>query len=315
MSTSIRRCLIFIFIVVCSDSGAACSADSALVFMSDTQSPMWIEAIAVSRNKNEEATAMLFTHILNDSLVGMVALLGDVTERSSSEKVWGRIDSILVRFQSKGIPIVATMGNHDYLVRASKGEQQFIKRFPSYKRTGYCVRFKSLAIVLLNSNYSILSAEERTFQKQWYEQVLDSLQSDSTVAAVLVGCHHPPYTNNTVVGPSKEVERDFVPAFLAHSKCKVFLSGHSHAFEHFREGGKDFIVLGGGGGLQHTLLLGKKQLWYDHFPHQTEKRMFHYVRCTVQECDLLFTVFMVKSDFSAIETVATFSVSLRNAHN
>ncbi len=30
--------------------------------------------------------------------------------------------------------------------------------------------------------------------------------------------------------------------------CKVFLSGHAHAFEHFQGHGIDFLVIGGGGG-------------------------------------------------------------------
>lgn len=295
-----RRSLAAFFLLIWYN-GVVHAQEPALAFLSDTQSPMWIEALAVNRNRNEEATAILVQHILQDTAIGMVVLLGDVTERSSSEKAWTRIDTFLHRFQERQRSVIATMGNHDYFLRASKGEANFKKRFPMYQRTGYCVRFHSLAIVLLNSNFSNLTDEEQKIQRQWYETTLDSLEADSTVSAVIVGCHHAPYTNNTVISPSKEVEKHFVPAFLRHSKCKAFMSGHSHAFEHFREGGKDFIVLGGGGGLQHALSVGKKQRWKDYFPQQTEKRMFHYIRCNLQSHVLTLTLMMLREDFSTIE--------------
>jgi hypothetical protein len=37
----------------------------------------------------------------------------------------------------------------------------------------------------------------------------------------------------------------------------LFLSGHCHGFEHYKIGGKDFMVIGGGGGLHQPLKQGE----------------------------------------------------------
>ena len=74
------------------------------------------------------------------------------------------------------------------------------------------------------------------------QATLDSLERDSSIISVFVGCHHPPFTNNTIVGGSADVRNQYVPPFLHHAKCKLFLSGHANAFEHFQKSGKDFVV-------------------------------------------------------------------------
>jgi hypothetical protein len=88
----------------------------------------------------------------------------------------------------------------------------------------------------------------------------------------------------------------------------LFLSGHAHACEHFRKSNKDFLVLGGGGGAQHTLLLGDKQREKDLFPQQTEKRMFHYIRCEIAKDGLKIIVMMIKDDFSGIYPAYEFTI-------
>jgi hypothetical protein len=110
------------------------------------------------------------------------------------------------------------------------------------------------------------------------------------------------------VSPSKEVRDSFVPLCLRYPKCRFFLSGHSHAFEHFREGGKDFLVIDGGGGQQQPLLTGADRRWEDLFPRKTERRMFHYLRCRITGPGLELTVRMVRSDFSGFEAAYTLSI-------
>jgi hypothetical protein len=109
------------------------------------------------------------------------------------------------------------------------------------------------------------------------------------------------------VSPSRAVRETFVPLYLRHPKCVLFLSGHCHAFEHFRQGGKDFLVLGGGGGLQQPLLTGSDVRWEDHFPQKTALRMFHYLKCLITEKGIEVTVRMVREDFLGFEDFYTLS--------
>jgi len=278
-------------------------------FISDTQSPMWLESLLVARNQNERGTRILLGSILGDSSLSAVLHFGDVTESSAKEEAWLPIDSFLVRAKKRNLPVYAAIGNHDYFFSAKKGEENFRKRFPEYRRTGYMVKIGDVAFVLLNSNFGRLADSEVVRQQTWYAAVLDSLEADSSVVTVIVGCHHPPFTNNSFFSGSEEVRREFVPPYLNHKKAKLFLSGHTHAFEHFKIENKDFLVLGGGGGLQHTLYLGKEQKEHDLFPDQTKKRMFHYIRCSADQDSLRLSVMMVKKDFSGIASVYRFSIA------
>ncbi len=302
--------LLLLFFVLLLDCAFLQAQNSVhLAFISDTQKPMWFEAVVVPRNNNEKATELLFRHIASDTVLTAVIHLGDVTESSSREKSWKRIDSLLNLLYEMNIDVFAMMGNHDYLYKASEGEKNFKKRFPAFQKKGFTLSFGTLAVIMLNSNFSNLLDNEKKHQQRWYLSVLDSLDRDTSVTAVIVGCHHSPFSNNTIVGYSTSVQEAFVLPFLKSNKARVFVSGHSHAFEHFRIEGKDFLVLGGGGGLQHTLLIDDKQCWEDLFPNKTKKRMFHYVRLTATADELNFVVLMVKKDFSGVEPVYEIKIS------
>ncbi|MGE5842123.1 MAG: metallophosphoesterase family protein, partial [Deltaproteobacteria bacterium] len=153
-------------------------------------------------------------------------------------------------------------------------------------------------VVLLNSNFNALSEEERGKQLSWYQETLQALDRDGTVGLVVVACHYPPYTNSTIVSPSVEVQKLFVSPFLESAKARIFFSGHAHAAEHFRIDGKDFLVIGGGGGLQHPLLSDSESRWPDLFPQKTQKRMFHYVEGILTGRSATLKVRMLKENFS-----------------
>src|SRR5512133_2970555 len=97
-------------------------------------------------------------------------------------------------------------------------------------------------------------------------------------------------------------------SWIPRSKCSLFITGHSHAFEHFRQGGKDFIVTGGGGGLLHPLGRGENMRWKDLFPWNSERRMFHYVLCEQYGNALRVMVKMIKPDFRTFATVYRFAI-------
>ena len=281
--------------------------DSLVSFVSDSQSPIFIETLRLPSNNNDRAREMIYTQLLADRPNGIFHL-GDMIAFGFYESTWRSTDGFLSRASAMHIPVFPTLGNHELMIFPSYGAEEFYDRFPWYRKTGYAVHVGKLRVVLLNSNFGQLTGEERKGQLSWLDCTLSACESDTNVGAVIVCCHHSPYTNSTIVAPSKEVQDSFVPLYLRYPKCRLFLSGHSHAFEHFREGGKDFLVIGGGGGLQQPLLTGTDRRWEDLFPRKTETRMFHYLQCRITGLGLELTVRMVRRDFSGFEDAYTLSL-------
>jgi hypothetical protein len=282
------------------------TGDSLVSFVSDSQSPIFFETLWISSNNNDKAREMIYSQILADRPNG-VFHLGDMISIGFYQATWRSTDAFLDRARDTHIPVFATLGNHEVMLFPSYGVEQFYERFPWYRKTGYAVRAGKLTVVLLNSNFNRLSDQEQMSQRGWLDSTLTACEYDTTVGAVIVACHHPPFTNSTIVSPSKEVRESFVPLYLRYAKCVLFLSGHCHAVEHFRQDGKDFLVIGGGGGLQQPLLTGNDVRWEDHFPLKTEKRMFHYVQCRITGQVLEVKIRMVKRDFSGFEDAYTLS--------
>jgi 3',5'-cyclic AMP phosphodiesterase CpdA len=290
---------------------AVCPAQSAspqegdtfrLCFVSDTQEPMTFERIVLSYNDNAKARELIFHEIL-DLRPDAVVHLGDEIALGTSSSDWKEIDQFVGALRKQGTAFCPIPGNHEYLLTSARGMRNFTSRYPDASLIGYTKQFGKIAVVLVNSNFSELMRTEQEEQLSWYQQTLAHLEIDTTVAFVIVGCHHPPFTNSRIVGVSDEIRQSYLPDFYKSDKCKLFVSGHSHAFEHFREHGKDFFVLGGGGGLQHPLTLGASAEYKDVFSDTLQKRMFHFVSMTAVGDTLEVGVRMLKADFSGFETL------------
>jgi Icc-related predicted phosphoesterase len=298
----------------CGQSTAAQCPDSSgnrVVFISDTQKPMWFEKIFVKTHRNEEATGILLRSIQNDTTVRKVFFLGDIVSIGSINRNWRKIDTFLVHLRSRNVDTYAAAGNHDYLFSSVDGEANIKKRFPAFVRTGYCVRDGKLAVILLNSNFSELSHSEKKQQQEWYTNELRTLDSDTSVDLVIVCCHHPPYSNSSIVGFSKKVREKFVPPFRNSAKGRVFISGHAHTFQHFADSLKHFLVIGGGGGLLHTLKKTKPGDPQDLVDWKTKYRMFHYVVGSYVPGGFLLTVMMLTEDLQGPRPVYKIFIPLK----
>jgi hypothetical protein len=86
-----------------------------------------------------------------------------------------------------------------------KGESNFQRRFPDNVNTGFVSVADSIAVVLLNSNFKKLSVPEIDKQERWYISTLDSLNRDTSIKAIIVSCHHAPYTNIAGVGLNSDL--------------------------------------------------------------------------------------------------------------
>lgn len=289
--------LLIFFCFSAAKSQQTTTADSTLlVFASDTQKPMWIETLWLKSNHNKEATEKIFGEVAQRRPKALF-LLGDVVNLGYSNRQWKAMGGYLKNLRSKGVTVCAALGNHEVMGRAKKGEEKFQTFFPDHVRTGFVKVVDSVAVVLLNSNFGKMGPADDAIQLNWYQQTLHHLDADSSIHFIITGCHHSPFTNSKIVGCSKEVEQKFVEPFLRSQKSQLFLSGHSHNFEHFKKSGKDFLVIGGGGGLHQPLK--KDQSLHD---LATEyKPAFHYLTVKRTTGQLEVKSFQLKDDFSAFE--------------
>ncbi len=290
--------LLFLLTIAFSKLQAQAVSDSTeLCFASDTQKPMWVETLFLKKDHNQEATKKLFTAVA-DRKPAAFFIMGDVVNLGYSNHQWKPMDSYLKDLRSKNISVYAALGNHEVMGQAKKGEHKFQQRFPEHVATGYVEVKDSVAVILLNSNFSCLTEAENKTQLDWYRATLQQLDTDPSIQFIISGCHHSPYTNSKIVGANKDVQQKFVPLFLASKKSRLFISGHSHNFEHYQMGGKDFLVIGGGGGLHQPLRTGPGAM-PDLAPDY--KPQFHYLSVKRFGDKLNVCSIELKKDFSCFE--------------
>jgi hypothetical protein len=274
-----------------------------IAFTSDTQEPMWVEKLLLKSNHNQKATEMIFKDV-NVLRPSALFILGDVVSLGYRTKKWTTIDKYIKQCTLDSIPVYATLGNHEVMFNARRGTKNFQTRFPMYKPAGYTEVTDSVAVVLLNSNFSKMTVGEILAQDNWYSSTIKKLDHDAAIKFIIVGCHHSPFTNSKIVKPSMEVRQNFVPVFINSKKCVLFLSGHSHNFERFNMQGKYFLVIGGGGGLHQPLYTNSVT------PDLSAgyKPMFHYLEVIRSNDSLQLVSRKLKPDFSGFTDGLVFTV-------
>ncbi|HZX59381.1 MAG TPA: metallophosphoesterase [Mucilaginibacter sp.] len=297
-----RFVCVFIFsLFVC--KALAQEKKPVIAFASDTQQPMPGETIIRKANHNQKATEMIFKDVDKIHPSGFF-ILGDLVSFGYKNKTWAAVDTYIRQCTKDSIPVYATLGNHEVMLNTKKGTENFRSRFPMYNPVGYMEIVDSVAVILLNSNFSKMTTAEILAQDNWYSHTVKKLDNDPAVRFIIVGCHHPPYTNSKVVKPSIDVRQNFVLVFINSKKCILFLSGHSHNFERFNMQGKCFLVIGGGGGLHQPLKT--KEVTKDIAAGY--KPMFHYLLIRRFQDSLQIVSKRLKSDFSGFDNGLAFSV-------
>ena len=275
-----------------------------ILFLSDTQAPMWVEKLVLRTHNNTKATQAIFDEIIRLK-PAVLYWLGDIVSLGYRKNKWRIIDQFLTSCTTVSTAVYAIMGNHDVMGRPRKGERNFQQRFPEHSPTGYLKVTDGIGVVMLNSNFSTLSVENLVKQQTWYEQTLADLDADPAVQVVIVTCHHAPYSNSKLVGSSKLVQQRFVPCYVKSQKARLFITGHSHAFERYEFDGKTFLVIGGGGGLRQPLNMSPSRL-----PDlaTSYKPMFHYLSVRREGNGLSLTSHCLKSNFSGFDIGYQFAI-------
>ena len=268
--------LVFLLINISSGLSQVAPDQYRIFIISDFQAPMLAEKIFSNPYRNEEARDSLFADIILQRPKNLF-LLGDMTSKGSKEKAWAPLDTFLNSLKKINTSVYAIPGNHEYMGK-SAGMKMFKQRFDSQCLYGYFVTVDSITIVMLNSNFKNLSERELSQQLTFYKSVMDSLDTDQSVKAIIVCTHHAPYSNSKVVGSSKPVEDLIVPTFEKSAKSKLFISGHSHNLEYFSDSiGKHFLVIGGGGGIAQSLFPVNKGKYHDLLIQDAKPLYFYLV--------------------------------------
>ncbi len=271
-------------------------------FISDTQQPMLVEKIVLKSTHNIKATSLIFSEIIKNKPQSLY-MLGDMVSLGYRNHKWKKVDRFLDSCRKSNTMVCGVLGNHDVMGRRKKGERNFVKRFPENILTGYVSITDSVAIVLLNSNFIKLSMADKNKQNDWYTSTLNALDSNAAIKAIIVTCHHAPYTNSIIVGSNSQVQQKFVIPYINSKKARLFITGHAHGFEHFKIMGKDFLVIGGGGGLHQPLNNSDKRL-----PDiaQDYKPLFHFLSVSRVEEELFVRSRFLKDDFVTFGTGHSF---------
>jgi hypothetical protein len=225
--------------------------------------------------------------------------LGDLTTRGSSEKHWQQFDDMHKELRKRKIPYFPILGNHEFYGDDKKALENYFGRFPHLGRgRWYSFTWENVGLVMVDSNFSKLTGEQREQQSRWYLAQLEKLEKTTGIDFVIVCCHEPPFTNSRVVGPNKEVKANFADPFLRFQKTRLFLSGHSHSYERFQTNGKFFIVSGGGGGPRHKLIIDPRKQRYPDLFSGPERRFFHFCEIVNHNDTLVSKVVRLESDES-----------------
>lgn len=226
-----------------------------------------------------------------------VVHLGDLTTRGSSDKHWREHDEFRMTFREKRIPYFPILGNHEFYGNDKKALDSYFGRFAYLeRRRWYSFVWKNVGLILLDSNFSTLNAEQRQEQERWYRSELERFDRNGGIDYILVFCHEPPFTNSRVVGPSEKSKFYFADPFLRFGKALLFFSGHSHTYERFEVEGKFFIVSGGGGGPRHKVSINPMKRAYTDLYPGPELRFFHFCEIEIGEMALHFRVVRLEAD-------------------
>lgn len=272
------------------------------IVVGDTQSTSRWEFWRERNNKEREA----IINEITKRRPAFVIHLGDLTTRGSSEKHWREFDEMHKDFRKQNIPYFPILGNHEFYGNDEKALENYFSRFPHLKRQRwYSFRWKKIGIIMVDSNFSTMSKEQIEIQNRWYSKEIERFDRDSEIDYIIVCCHEPPFTNSRVVSPNRKTRKYFAELYIKSRKGTLFLSGHSHTYEHFKEEGKDFIVSGGGGGPRHKVSIDSEQQKYRDLFKGAELRFFHFCQIRVNSKTLYCEVISLQLDnrFSIVDSL------------
>lgn len=239
--------------------------------------------------RDYEAERLLVVDALAREAPAFIVNTGDLVADGSSPDEWRRFHADNRPIFDKQIPYFPALGNHEYFGDRELGLRNYFAFFPGlHGRKWYEVRFRSVLIALLDSNFGRLDAWEIEAQDRWLSDLLAAAEKDSSVRHVIVCFHHAPYTNALIHGGDRAAQEHFVRRLTP--KVKAVVAGHVHSYERFAKDGRQFVVSGGGGA--PTASVDTESPRHPDEFKGPAYRGFHYLRLTLDpagklSCDVI----------------------------
>ena len=272
------------------------------ILVGDTQSTSHWE---FWRERNDQQRRLIIDEIAKRR-PAFVVHLGDLTTRGSSTRHWQQFDDFHKGFREEKIPYFPVLGNHEFYGDDKRALENYFERFPHLgQRRWYRFIWKKVGLLMMDSNFSALTKEQREQQSRWYLDELEKFEKNAGIDFIIVCSHEPPLTNSQVIRPNREVKVTFADPFLQFQKTRLFFSGHSHSYERFQMKDKFFIVSGGGGGPRHKVYTDPTKRRYQDLYRGLELRFFHFCQIEDLEEALVFQVLGLNSDqtFTVVDAV------------
>jgi len=242
--------------------------------------------------------------------------LGDMVLNGDSKRCWLEFDDLHAGIREKAIPFFPVLGNHEIRGSHEAALQLYFMRFPYLNhQRWYSFTWKKIGFIILDSNLSSLTEDQRENQMRWYTAELERFESDEQVEHVIVCIHEPPFTNRAKSPLGRESTRLFADPFLIFEKTRLFFSGHVHSYERFGIGSKHFIVSGGGGAPRAKVVTDPAKRKYEDQFSGEDLRFFHICLVEVRGDSLLLKVLRMESDGSFSEAdglTLSQQISVRN---
>lgn len=218
-------------------------ADASALLIGDTQERNWLEGL-LAREETKAPREQLLAALRKDPS-DFIIHLGDIVFQGSSDRDWAKV-AVELDFDSR--PIFPVLGNHEYWGEISKARHQWQDNFPWLKRRRfYELLWGETIVLMLDTNIRALDGDAYA-QLNWYKQRIDAAENSPKIRRIIVCGHHPPLTRSEIVSGDQWLQEHYLPHFFQSKKCRLWLAGHAHGFEHYSRQDKHFVVSAGGGG-------------------------------------------------------------------
>jgi len=248
----------------------------------DTQRTTFVGSLL--QNENNDPERQLLLPMLASRHPAFLVILGDLVSMGSSDSDWSEFEDRAQSVRDGHIPVLAVLGNHEYMLLAKSGVRRFFDRVPDQEgKQWYEQTYGPLGMLFLNSNLDNPKDEASIAQLAWYQTALAKMQGDPAVRGILVFMHHAPFTNSSLVGDNAYAQQNFVPPFMAASKTLAMITGHAHGYERFEQGSKMFVVSAGGGGPRFPVLSGNERRHTNEKYTLPGRRHFNFVELSFRD--------------------------------
>ncbi|MDD7270357.1 MAG: metallophosphoesterase [Spirochaetales bacterium] len=162
-------------------------------------------------------------NIIND--IDIVINLGDVSDNSQQEQFNSYKEWIYGLFESKNIPVINVIGNHD---NRNGGVNRFLTTVSTTKSTYYCFTLSDIHFYVVDSSF-------RTLGRQQLNNLMTTLTNDSNSKKIVL-THIPLYgsVTNYYASFADEKERNYLLSNFSKYGVDLLLTGHKHVPESYK---------------------------------------------------------------------------------